>query len=101
MAGLIPEPYYGGPIRDEKVFVWNDEIHQLQDVVRDYLAKYKIIPHKALLPGAIDDSLARQAMKEAGVKSPLITLKAVPLDKGYPLLLDTKRMEDYIDLFRL
>ena len=101
LAGLIPEPYYGGPIRDEKVFVWNDEIHKLQDIVRDYLYKYKIIPQKELLPGAIDDSLARQAMKEVGVTSPLIVLKAVPLEVGYPLVNDPKRIEDYTNLFRL
>ena len=99
LAGLIPEPYYGGPIRDEKLFVWNDEVHKLQDIVRDYLAKNKIIPHKELLPGAIDDSLAWQAMKEMEVESPLITLKAVPLEKGYPLIQDAKRIEEYVELF--
>ena len=99
LAGLIPEPYYGGPIRDEKLFVWNDEVHKLQDIVRDYLAKNKIIPHKELLPGAIDDSLAWQAMKEMEVESPLITLKAVPLEKGYPLIQDPKRIEEYVELF--
>lgn len=99
LAGLLPEPYYGGPIRDEKVFVWNDEVHHLQEIVRDYLAKNKIIPHKELLPGAIDDSLAREAMKEMGVESPLITLKAVPMDQGYPLVQDAKRIEEYVALF--
>ena len=99
LAGLIPEPYYGGPIRDEKLFVWNDEVHKLQEIVRDYLAKNKIIPHKELLPDAIDDSLARQAMKEMDVESPLITLKAVPLEKGYPLIQDAKRIEEYVELF--
>ena len=99
LAGLIPEPYYGGPVRDEKLFVWNDEVHHLQEIVRDYLAKNKIIPHKELLPGAIDDSLAREAMKEMGVESPLITLKAVPMDQGYPLVQDAKRIEEYVALF--
>ncbi len=101
MAGLIPEPYYGGPIRDEKLFVWNDDVRKLQEVVRDYLAKNKIIPHKELLPGAIDNSLAREAMKEMNVTSPLITLKAVPIDKGYPLLNDPKKIEEYVELFKL
>ena len=99
LAGLLPEPYYGGPVRDEKVFVWNDEVHHLQEIVRDYLAKNKIIPHKELLPGAIDDSLAREAMKEMGVESPLITLKAVPMEQGYPLVQDANRVEDYVALF--
>jgi NitT/TauT family transport system substrate-binding protein len=101
LAGLIPEPYYGGPIRDEKLFVWNDDVHKLQEVVRDYLAKNKIIPHKELLPGAIDDSLAREAMKEMNVTSPLITLKAVPIEKGYPLVNDPKKIEEYAELFKL
>lgn len=101
LAGLIPEPYYGGPIRDEKLFVWNDEVRKLHTIVLDYLAKYKIIPSSQLLPGAIDDSLARQAMKEMGVKSPLVTLKAVPLEKGYPLVQDKKRIEEYAALFKI
>lgn len=101
LAGLIPEPYYGGPIRDEKLFVWNDDVRKLHAVVLDYLAKSKIIPSSQLLPGAIDDSLAREAMKEMGVKSPLITLKAVPLEKGYPLVQDPKHIEEYAALFKL
>jgi len=101
LAGLIPEPYYGGPIRDEKLFVWNDDVRKLQAVVLDYLAKNKIIPSAQLLPGAIDDSLARQAMQEMGVKSPLITLKAVPLETGYPLVQDPKRVDEYVALFKL
>ena len=28
LAGLMPEPYYGGPIRDEKLFVWNDDVQR-------------------------------------------------------------------------
>ena len=43
LAGLLPEPYYGGPIRDEKVFVWNDDITALQKRVIDYLAQEKVI----------------------------------------------------------
>ncbi|MDH3670495.1 MAG: ABC transporter substrate-binding protein [Gammaproteobacteria bacterium] len=101
LAGLLPEPYYGGPIRDEKLFVWNDEVRNLQAIVLDYLAKNKIIPSSQLLPGAIDDSLAREAMKEMGVKSPLITLKAVPLEQGYPLVQDAKRIEEYAALFKI
>ena len=59
LAGLLPEPYFGGPIRDEKLFVWNDEVRALQKRVLDYLAQEKIIPSSELLPGAIDDRLAR------------------------------------------
>lgn len=99
LAGLIPEPYYGGPIRDEKLFVWNDDIRAVQAKVVEYLAANKVIPSSTLLPGAVDDSLAREAMKEMGVSSPLVTLKAVPLDKGYPLLGNKDRIEDYVALF--
>ena len=101
MAGLIPEPYYGGPIRDEKLFVWNDDIYALHKRILDYLAREKITPSNQLLPGAIDDSMAREAMKEMKVTSPLVRIKAVPLDQGYPLLNDPKRIEDYVNLFKL
>jgi NitT/TauT family transport system substrate-binding protein len=101
MAGLIPEPYYGGAIRDEKLFVWNDDIYALHKRILDYLAREKITPSNQLLPGAIDDSIAREAMKEMKVTSPLVRIKAVPLDQGYPLLDDPKRIEDYVNLFKL
>jgi hypothetical protein len=97
----LPEPYYGGSIRDEKVFVWNDDITALQKRVIDYLAQEKVIPSNQLLPGAIDDSLARQAMKDMNVTSPLVRIKAVPIEKGYPLLNEVKRIEDYANLFTI
>ncbi|MEA2925726.1 MAG: sulfonate transport system substrate-binding protein [Alphaproteobacteria bacterium] len=101
LAGLIPEPYFGGPIRDEKLFVWNDEVHALQKRVLEYLAQEKIIPSSELLPGAIDDSLARQAMKEMNVSSPLVRLKAIPIEQGYPLFQDPKKIEEYAALFKI
>ncbi len=73
----------------------------LQKRVLDYLAQEKIIPSNQLLPGAIDDSLAREAMKEMNVSSPLIRLKAVPIEQGYPLVNDTKRVEEYVNLFKI
>ena len=60
-----------------------------------------MVPGDKLLPGAIDDSLAREAMKEMKVSSPLIRIKAVPLEKGYPLLHDTKRIDEYVNLFKM
>lgn len=99
LAGLLPEPYYGGPIRDEKLFVWNDDVRKVQADVLEFLAANKVIPSSTLLPDAIDDSLAREAMKEMGVSSPLVALKAVPIDKGFPLLGDKGRIEDYVALF--
>ena len=101
LAGLIPEPYYGGPIRDEKLFVWNDDVRALQKRVVEYLAQEKIIPASQLLPGAVDDSLAREAMKEMNVTSPLVRLKAVPIEKGYPLHSDAKQVEEYVALFKI
>jgi NitT/TauT family transport system substrate-binding protein len=101
LAGQIPEPYFGGPIRDEKLFVWNDEVHALQKRVLEYLAQEKIIPSSELLPGAIDDSLARQAMKEMNVSSPLVRLKAIPIEQGYPLFQDPKKVEEYAALFKI
>jgi NitT/TauT family transport system substrate-binding protein len=101
LAGLIPDPYYGGPIRDEKLFVWNDEVRALQKRVIEYLAQEKIIASNELLPGAVDDSLAREAMKEMKVSSPLVRLKAVPLGQGYPLHNDPKRIEEYVNLFEI
>ena len=101
LAGLIPEPYFGGPIRDEKLFVWNDDVRALQKRVLDYLAQEKIIPSNELLPDAVDDSLAREAMKEMNVSSPLVRLKAVPIEQGYPLVNDTKRVEEYVNLFKI
>src|SRR5262249_39570130 len=98
---VIPEPYYGGPIPDEKIFFWNDDVRALQKKVIEYLAQEKIISFKELLPGAVDDSLAREAMKKMKVSSPLVRLKAVPLEQGYPLHNDPKRIEEYVNLFKI
>lgn len=100
MAGLIPEPYYGGAIRDEKPFVFNDNVLKLWNTVVKYLHKEKIVPAGERLPGAIDDSLAREVMKEMKVSSPLVRVKAVPVEKGYPLLMSGKT-EEYAQLFKL
>jgi hypothetical protein len=40
-------------------------------------------------------------MKEMKVSSPLIRIKAVPLEQGYPLVNDTKRIEEYVNLFKI
>ena len=74
---------------------------RLHHRILDYLAREKIIPSKQLLPGAVDDSMARQAMKEMNVTSPLVRIKAVPLEQGYPLVNDPKRIEEYVNLFKL
>ncbi len=60
LAGLLPEPYFGGNVRDEKLFVWNDDVRALQARVLSFLAENKVIPSATLLPDAIDDSLARE-----------------------------------------
>ena len=35
------------------------------------------------------------------VTSPLVRIKAVPIEQGYPLLNDTKRIEEYVNLFKI
>lgn len=100
MAGLIPEPYFGGPIRDEKPFVWNDDVRALQSRVVEFLAKEKIVPSATLLPGSIDDSIANEAMKELGVSSPIARIKAVPIEKGFPLLGKPEKIQEYAALFQ-
>jgi hypothetical protein len=79
----------------------NDDIWALHKRVIDYLAREKVIPSNQLLPDAVDDSLARMAMKEMNVTSPLVRLKAVPIEQGYPLLNDTKKVEEYVNLFKI
>lgn len=100
MAGLIPEPYYGGPIRDEKPLVLTDEVNKLHDRLLKFLFKEKIVPGSEYPPGAKDDSLAREALKEMGVSSPLVQLKAVPVEKAYPLL-KAGKTEEYVQLFKM
>jgi NitT/TauT family transport system substrate-binding protein len=101
MAGRIPNPYDGGPIRDEKPFVMNDDIMALHTKVAKYLAEIKVTPSDKILPGAHDDSIAREAMKEMKVTSPVARIKAVPLEQGYPLVQDAKRIQEYVELFRI
>lgn len=101
MCGLLSEPYYGGPIRDEKPFVFDEDIMKLHDKVVKYLAEIKVVPSPSLLPGAHDDSIAREALKEMGLTSPVARIKAVPVETGYPLLQDPKKLEEYVSLFKI
>lgn len=98
MAGLIPEPYYGGAIRDTKPLVGSQEVQDLHKEVCRFLNEQKIVPQPEPLPNAWDYSLAQEAMDELGVSSPLVELPAVPREKGYPLYREG-RTEEYVDLF--
>jgi NitT/TauT family transport system substrate-binding protein len=101
MAGLIPEPYYGGPIRDEKPFAMTPEVWDLhKNKVVKYLGKEKIVPAQEYLPDAHVMTFAEEAMKEMGVTSPIATIKAVPIEKGWPLVQDPKRIDEYVQLFK-
>jgi hypothetical protein len=40
-------------------------------------------------------------MKEMKVTSPIARIKAVPLEQGYPLVQDAKRIQEYVELFRM
>ena len=101
MCGRLADPYDGGPIRDEKPFVMNNDVMNLHKKVVNYLAEIKVVPNNVIPTGAHDDGLAREAMKEMGVTSPVARMKAVGLDVGYPLVQDKKRIAEYIELFRL
>jgi NitT/TauT family transport system substrate-binding protein len=101
MCGLLADPYNGGPIRDEKPVVMNDAVMNLHKKVVNYLAEIKVVPNNEIPSGAHDDSIAREAMKELGVTSPVARMKAVALEVGYPLVQDPKRIKEYVELFRL
>lgn len=101
MAGLIPDPYYGGPIRDEKPFLVTDEVMDYWNAkLVPFLGEKKIVPSTEFLPNAVDDSLAREALGEMGLTSPIARMPAVPMDEGYPLSKDPGRVEDYVALFQ-
>jgi hypothetical protein len=81
--------------------VMNDDVMNLHKKVVKYLAEIKVVPSAEIPAGAHDDSLAREAMKEMGLSSPVARMKAVPLAKGYPLVQDPKRIEEYAALFKM
>lgn len=101
LCGQLAEPYFGGPIRDEKPFVMNNDVMNLHKKVVNYLAEIKVVPSNVIPSGAHDDSLAQLAMKEMGVSSPVSRMKAVPLEQGYPLVQDPKRIQEYVALFKM
>ena len=100
MCGLLADPYNGGPIRDEKPFAMNDDVMKLHKKGVNYLAEIKVVPNNVIPEGAHDDSIAREAMKEMGVSSPVARLKAVDINVGYPLVQDAKRIQEYVALFK-
>lgn len=100
MCGLIPAPYYGGAIRDTKPFVMNKEIAELHKKIAKYLYDIKVVPGPKLLPGAHDDTLARDVLKELHLTPPIARVKAVPIGEGYPLFLDPNKIKAYENLFK-
>lgn len=98
MAGEIPDPYYGGKIRDTKPVIGTEEVQSLHRRVVQFLHELQIVPQAEPLAGAWDYSLAQEALDEMGLTPPIVELPAVPREKGYPLYQEG-RTEEYVDLF--
>jgi hypothetical protein len=79
----------------------NNDVMNLHKKVVNYLAEIKVVPQNVIPDGAHDDSIAREAMKEMGVSSPVARMKAVGLNVGYPLVQDPTRIQEYVSLFKL
>jgi NitT/TauT family transport system substrate-binding protein len=80
LYGAIPPERGGGPIRDEKRFVFDDELRAFFERTYVHLHAAGAIPSSKPAEGAIDDAIARRVAAEAGVRLPLGAIKAQPLE---------------------
>lgn len=69
--GEIPAVRGGSPVRDEKVFVFDDRVKKLIDETYVFLHSVQVIDVSKAPAGAIDDSIARQVIAEAKAPVPL------------------------------
>jgi NitT/TauT family transport system substrate-binding protein len=76
LYGAIPPSAGGSPIRDEKPFVFDARVHKQLDGIYKFLHENKVIDVDKAPEGALDDSVARKVMKDAGAPSPLGTIKS-------------------------
>ena len=76
LYGQIPPSAGGSAIRDEKPFVFDARIHAQLASIYKFLYESKVIDVGTPPPNAIDDSLARKVVKDAGVTVPLGTIEA-------------------------
>lgn len=69
--GKVPATSGGAPERDVKPFIFTPKVHKLINSTYDFLYNAKVINVDKAPEGAIDDSIARQVMKEQNESNPL------------------------------
>lgn len=79
LYGAIPAARGGAPLRDEKRFVFDDEVRGFFQQTYAHLQFAKAIPATAVLNDAIDDTLARRVAADTGVRLPLGVIVAAPV----------------------
>lgn len=72
--GAVPTSRGGSPIRDEKVFVFDDRVKKQIDDTYVFLHGAQVIDVDKAPAGAIDDSIARQVIAETKTAVPLGTI---------------------------
>ena len=78
--GAVPVENGGAPERDTKPFVFTPAVMDLLDGTYVFLKAVKVISVDKAPPGALDDSLAREVVKEAKAPTPLGVV--IPKDKS-------------------
>lgn len=71
LFGAVPANCGGSPQRDTKPFIFTPQVHELLDGTYSFLKLAKVINVDKAPEGAIDDSIARQVVKESNAPTPL------------------------------
>lgn len=80
--GRIPDARGGSAVRDTKPFVFSDEVKRELESTYKFLHQAKVIDVDSPPEGALDDSIARAALKDAGLSAPLGQIQAVEASAG-------------------
>ena len=82
LFGRVPDERGGSAVRDTKPFVFSADIRSHLDSTYAFLHQAKVIDVDKAPEGAIDDSIARAVLKEAGASSPLGVIRALDVSKA-------------------
>jgi len=82
LFGRIPTERGGSPLRDEKVFAFDERVKKLITGTYKFLHSVQVINVDKAPEGAIDDSIARQVLKEAGLSMPVGKITPLPISSA-------------------
>lgn len=78
LYGEVPKAQGGGPVKNSFEFIVTDRARKLLTEANAFLYELKKVPSPTLRPEAIWDDVARQVLKDRGLKAPIGVVRGQP-----------------------